>query len=254
MSIETKNHMPVFKSCLVGAAILLGGAVAANAADKGKWGYDFENGPAHWAELDQKFETCGTGQAQSPIDIPAETGSGAPRIAFNYVSGPATVINNGHTIEAKVAKGSTVEIDGRTYDLIQFHFHTPSENTVDGLHYPMETHFVHADKSGKLAVVSVMVKAGTKSLIDALPKPEKAGLMVQTESEIDPVSLIPSDRRHYAFKGSLTTPPCSENVTWVVMKRPATADVATIARMKAILGANNRPVNPLNGRLISSAH
>lgn len=252
MSIETKTHLPALKSCMFGAAILLGGAVVANAADKGNWGYNIENGPAHWAELDSKYETCGTGQTQSPIDIPSDTGLGAPKITFNYTSGPATVINNGHTIEAKVAKGSTIEIDGRTYNLLQFHFHTPSENTVDGLHYPMETHFVHADKSGKLAVVSVMVKAGTNGLIDSLPKPEKAGSSVAVESEINPVALIPSDRRHYAFKGSLTTPPCSENVTWVVMKRATTANVATIARMKAILGANNRPVNPLNGRLISS--
>ncbi len=240
---------------IASAVMLLGSAVATTAAEKGHhWGYSSENGPSHWSKMNGKFKTCGAGRQQSPIDIPTMTGGGAPQLTFDYGKGRATVVNNGHTIQVNVAKGNSIKIANRTYRLVQFHFHTPSENTVDGLHYPMETHFVHVDDKGRLAVVAVMVKVGVRGLIDELPKPRLRGSKAKTKGAIDPVSLIPSDRRHYAFKGSLTTPPCSEGVTWIVMKKPATADIATIARMKSILGANNRPVNPHNGRRISVSH
>ena len=238
-------------ACVAGAALLLGGSLGATAAEKTHhWGYAAENGPSHWSKMTSKFRTCGSGHQQSPIDLPTKTSIGAPRLTFNYETGPASVVNNGHTIQVNVAQGSSVKIGNRSFRLVQFHFHTPSENTVDGLHFPMETHFVHADDEGNLAVVAVLVKAGVKGLVDTLPKPMKAGSKANTNGVINPLSLIPSDRRHYTFKGSLTTPPCSEGVTWIVMKRPATADIATISQMKAILGANNRPVKPHNGRRI----
>ena len=211
------------------------------------WGYRSENGPAKWSALDDKFQLCGAGKQQSPIDISKSVGGNVTAVAFNYKSGPATVVNNGHTVQVNVARGNRLQIGDRVYRLVQFHFHTPSENTVNGLHYPMETHLVHADANGRLAVVALMVRAGRKGILDHLPQPSRSGEKVNAGT-VDPSELLPASKHHFVFKGSLTTPPCSEGVDWFVMKQPIEADRATIARFYSILGANNRPTNPLNGR------
>lgn len=244
---------PTRAACAVVAlgASLVAGATLAAATESAHWGYGFENGPATWAKLSDEFKTCGTGKNQSPINIEGKTGAGSIEVSFSYGAGPASVVNNGHTIQVNVAQGNSVTIDGNAYDLVQFHFHTPSENTFGGLYFPMETHLVHKDEAGNLAVVAVMIKFGASSIIDELPTPAEAGQTVKAESDVNPAALLPKNREHYAFTGSLTTPPCSEGVKWIVMRDNIFASNKTIARMHAILGGNNRPVNPLNGRLIS---
>ncbi|MEQ8825207.1 MAG: carbonic anhydrase family protein [Filomicrobium sp.] len=246
------NDLCVSRLSLFVIAGLIGGLTSA-AADAGPhWGYRVENGPATWQSLDKKFETCGKGQAQSPIDLPIKSAPGASDIVFDYRGGPANVVNNGHTIQVNVAKGNVLKIGARTYRLIQFHFHTPSENTVDGLHYPMETHLVHADDQGRLAVVALLVKSGATGVIDSVPRPAKKG-ETGTIDQINPSDLLPKEASHFAFAGSLTTPPCSEGVSWIVMRQPVEAASSTIAQFYSILGANNRPTNPLNGRTIVSS-
>lgn len=238
---------------VLGAAVLAGATLAV-ANENAHWGYSYDNGPSKWAKMSEKFRTCGAGKHQSPINIEGKTGSDSIDVAFSYKAGPATVTNNGHTIQVNVAKGNSVKIDGKPYDLVQFHFHTPSENTFNGLYFPMETHLVHKNAKGELAVVAVMIKVGSSSIIDTLPAPTKAGRTVKASEEVNPAAILPADQKHYAFTGSLTTPPCSEGVTWVVMQEPIHASNETIARMHAILGGNNRPTNPLNGRKISSSN
>lgn len=253
MTQATPFSRAAYWTFFVGAAALLGSAIAASANEKAHWGYGVQNGPAHWSAMSDKFKTCGTGKHQSPIDIPKAAGAGDAKITFDYHPGKATVVNNGHTIQVNVAKGNTLKIGKRSYRLVQFHFHTPSENTVDGLHYPMETHLVHADSKGRLAVVALMVRIGESGLIDRVPRPTEVNDM-KSAGNINPADLLPGNKNHYAFTGSLTTPPCSEGVNWFVMKQPVEATNATVAEFYSILGANNRPINPRNGRQISLAH
>ena len=221
----------------------------ATAKHKSHWGYRSSKGPAKWSTLDEKFRLCGVGRQQSPIDIAAAAEGTSSSISFDYKGGPATVINNGHTVQVNVPRGNRLRVGDRVYRLIQFHFHTPSENTIDGLHYPMETHLVHKDANGRLAVIALMVRAGRRGILDNLPQPAKTGGQADAGS-VNPSDLIPVSKEHFVFKGSLTTPPCSEGVDWFVMKQPIETDHATIAGLYAILGANNRPTNPLNGRSI----
>lgn len=239
-------------TCFAGAVLLLGSAVATEAGEKAHWGYGVENGPATWSSMGDKFKTCGNGKHQSPIDIPSTTASGGAKVTFDYKAGPANVVNNGHTVQVNVAKGNTLTVGERTYELKQFHFHTPSENMIDGLHYPMEAHLVHADSEGRLAVVALLVRIGGRSVIDEIPQPVTAGANAEAGS-VNPADLLPGEKSHYAFAGSLTTPPCSEGVKWIVMKQPVEVTNATVARFYSILGANNRPTNPLNGRSIVSS-
>ena len=221
----------------------------ATAKHKSHWGYRSNNGPAKWSTMDEKFSLCSAGRQQSPINIAAAAEGTTSSISFDYKGGPATVVNNGHTVQVNVSRGNRIRVGDRVYRLVQFHFHTPSENTIDGLHYPMETHLVHKDANGQLAVIALMVRAGRRGILDNLPQPTKTGGQADAGS-INPSDLIPVSKEHYVFKGSLTTPPCSEGVDWFVMKQPIEADYATIAGLYAILGANNRPTNPLNGRSI----
>ena len=235
-----------------GVALVLETTPAAATSDSPHWGYGVENGPANWAKLNDSYKTCGSGKEQSPVDISTATRSTASNIAFDYRPGPTRVVNNGHSIQVNVAKGNKLKIGEKTYHLLQFHFHTPSENTVGGLHYPMEAHLVHADDNGALAVISVMVRVGAEGLIDKLPRPPKAGDKADGGT-LNAAGLLPTDKSYNRFRGSLTTPPCTEGVTWIVMSRPIETSNATMAQFYAILGANNRPTHPLNGRKISLA-
>lgn len=235
------------------AAGLAGGASAEGGGAHAAWDYGTAHGPEHWADIDPSYASCRTGTRQSPIDIPEATATDDPvAFSFDYVPGPATVVNLGHTLQANVAPGNTLTFGGTQYELLQFHFHTPSENRIGGVQFPMEAHLVHRSAAGALAVVAVMIDAGAAGLIDGLPLPAHAGDQAATDTPLNPADLVPAESGFYAFDGSLTTPPCSEGVQWIVMRAPATADEATIARIAALLGPTNRPVNPLNGRTVLS--
>jgi len=243
----------VFAVCVV----FMPGAVAPAAGDEHKdgppaWDYGRDLGPEHWAEIDPTFATCGTGQRQSPIDISGEVSSDAPPVSFAYRAGPASVVNLGHTAQVNVAPGNSLEFGGETYELVQFHFHTPSENTFKGTHHPLEIHFVHRDGAGRLAVVSVVVRAGDAGPLDLLPMPGEVGGTVALDAPLNPADLLPDDTGYLTFEGSLTTPPCSEGVQWIVMRSHAVAGEVAIAHIAALIGPNNRPTHPLNGRLLQA--
>ena len=218
--------------------------------DAPHWAYSGEAGPASWGDLSPDFAVCSTGVNQSPIDLASTTPAGTVQIVFDYGSTALNVINNGHTIQANVQRGNTIEVDGVPYELAQFHFHAPSEHAVAGKHFALEMHFVHVGASGDLAVVGVLFDSGPAS--GALA-PVWAVLPHDTEAQgevasFDLARLLPANRAVYRYSGSLTTPPCSEGVKWMMLQTPASASAGQVQAFGDIIGANNRPVQPLNAR------
>jgi len=215
-----------------------------------------------WASLDTAYKTCGTGQVQSPINIQATTPLPAgPNFHYNYLPSTGKINNNGHTLIVNLAKGNQLLVNGNPYELLQFYFHTPSENQINNRAYPMELHMVHKNQQGQLVVVAVMIKAGPPNpLLDRLPLPAQKGqstnshLANRLSARLNPVLLLPYNRNAYTFSGSLTTPPCSQNVGWIVMKTPITVSPGALARFQKLLGKNNRPLQPANRRTIFSSY
>lgn len=224
---------------------------------KAHWDYDGREGPSRWASLDKDYATCGVGKLQSPIDITGAQAAPLPPIAFDYQPAPLTLVNNGHTVQANYPSGSAITVGKHTYALVQFHFHTPSEEQVEGRAYDMVWHLVHKDRDGKLAVVGVLVKEGRMNpAIDKITKnlPKKTNQEVRTKTPLNASALLPAQKAYYHFMGSLTTPPCSEGVSWYVMKQPIEASAAQIAAFRSLFGANARPVQPRNGRALQMSH
>lgn len=221
------------------------------------WSYGGAEGPEHWGDLSPDFAACKSGRMQSPIDIaPQDTGLavGAPGHEFAYQEVPLSILHNGHTVQLNYAPGSSMSIQGQSYDLLQFHFHAPSEHTVGGKAFPMEAHFVHQDSHGGLAVLGVMIEEGAANAALAgawahLPAHETAEQTV-ADVRIDASAVLPPDGRYHHYKGSLTTPPCSEGVRWFVLTEPISMSAAQIKKFEAAASPNARPVQPLNARLL----
>lgn len=234
------------------AFVLLTLTPTAFAADA-HWSYQGEHGPSHWAKLDPHFTECGIGHAQSPINInKAVKKSDLPDLTFQYNDVPLRIVNNGHTIQVNEDGGGSLTIGDHVYKLAQFHFHTPSEERVNGKPYDLVAHLVHKDEAGKLAVIAVLFKSGHRNAalanvldnmpIAASPEHTVAG------TNINAASLLPAQHGYYHFMGSLTTPPCSEGVSWYVLKTPVEASAAQLKQLRTLYNHNNRPVQPLNGR------
>jgi carbonic anhydrase len=228
--------------------------LAAAAAGEQHWSYQGATGPAGWGSLEADFKSCSLGLEQSPIDLrgPVRASVGALRVG--YRPAPLRVWNNGHTIQCNYAPGSSMTIHGRTYGLVQFHFHTPSEHTLGGEHAPLELHLVHQDENKNLAVLGVFLKEGQENAAlepiwahaPASEGPEREIPGVQ----IDAADLVPAADAYYTYLGSLTTPPCSEGVRWIVLARAITLSSAQIAKFKSIFPMNARPTQPLNQRFV----
>lgn len=244
-----------WKTLLLVAVVGSSCAIVSVAQEAHSWGYSGATGPDHWSEVSA---TCGLGKTQSPIDIVHPEKKNMPAIQFAYHASPLAVINNGHTIQVNYAPGSTIGVDGKTYELVQFHFHHLSETAIDGHHTPMELHLVHKDKDGNLAVVAVLLKEGhpnqTVSTVWSNLPPEEGKEYAPQHLEIEAVHLLPANHSYYTFPGSLTTPPCSENVTWLVLTKPMTLSKEQIEKFAAIYPDNARPVQPLNGRSVLESH
>jgi len=223
------------------------------------WSYAGETGPTHWAALEPEFGACRVGHAQSPIDIRTDLVQKAdlPAIEFAYRPSPLKIVDNGHTIQVNYAPGSFIDVDGHRYQLVQFHFHKPSEESIDGRRREMVVHLVHADADGHLAVVAVLLTAGAinpmvAALWSNLPA-HKATEVQAPGVQIDAADLLPADHAYYTFAGSLTTPPCSEGVTWFVLQRPSTLSSAEIDRFAKLYPMNARPLQPANKRLVRAS-
>jgi carbonic anhydrase len=226
---------------------------ASEASHKIHWSYNGETSPAYWGEITPKFHTCGEGLNQSPIDLKGFIDGNLSTIPFDYNSTSTEIVNNGHSIQVNVAEGSTIKVDGIIFELKQFHFHTPSENNINGKSFPLEAHFVHSSKEGELAVVALMFNEGKKNKVLEqywLKMPMKAGekseLIVKTIE-----TLLPKNRDYYRFNGSLTTPPCTEGVRWIVLKDATTLSKAQIKKFAKVMEhPNNRPIQAINARVI----
>jgi carbonic anhydrase len=236
-------------------AVPLGYVAAAQAAEK-HWTYLGHGGPSEWGALSPEFATCKLGKNQSPIDIRGAKAADLPAIKFDYKPSPLKVIDNGHTIQVNYAPGSSIEVGGIRYELVQFHFHKPSEEKIDGKSHAMVAHLVHKSPEGKLAVVAVLLdKGGANGLIDSiwknLPTAKEKEVLV-TNVTIDAANLLPGNKGYYTFQGSLTTPPCSEEVTWLVLKTPVKIGDGEIAAFGKIYPMNARPTQALNGRAVQA--
>ena len=234
----------------------LAAPLLASEAGAPKWSYEGEQGPDHWGELAPEYLMCSEGWNQSPINLVDEVHADLPELEFEYYSATIDEINNGHSIQQNIKPGSFLRIPerNRSFELKQFHFHSPSEHTIDGKSFAMEVHFVHADKDGNLAVVGVLVEEGEEhpvlSQLWAF-MPENPGETNQNPIGIEETDLLPPTREYYTYSGSLTTPPCTEGVRWIVLKTPVQASAGQIATFKSRVGpATNRPVQPVNSRLI----
>ncbi|WP_095205075.1 carbonic anhydrase [Mesorhizobium carmichaelinearum] len=227
-------------------------AEAASAADT-HWGYAGPDGPEHWADLDTKNVACSAGTQQSPIDIIGAVRADIPRMAIGWHKGGGKMMNNGHTVQISMPEGSTLTRGDRVYDLMQFHFHAPSEHHVSGKGFPMEAHFVHKNSEGNaLGVLGVFLAPGAPnasfaSLAAAFPL--RAGEEVAVD-EVDPNGLLPASLGYWTYEGSLTTPPCTENVEWMVAMEPVEVGAADVKRFTSLYPLNARPIHSPNRRFI----
>lgn len=218
------------------------------------WAYEGKEGPENWGRLNSSYAACSMGHTQSPIDIKDAKKADLPALKFDYHAAPLNIIDNGHTIQVYYAAGSTLTVGEKTYTLKQFHFHHPSEENVNGKGFRLVAHLVHADADGRLAVVAVLFELGSaNSLIETLWKnipSEKEKSQDIPAVSIQVHDLLPSDLRYFTYTGSLTTPPCSEGVTWYVLNSAATISPQQVAAFAKMYPMNARPIQPTNGREI----
>ena len=257
------THVPRAVAVALGLAIVTIGAVATHGAQAKHWAYEEhgdEIGPAKWGTLPGNA-ACATGKQQTPINLVAGVAKpqDLPNLIFGYKPSSLSMINNGHTVQMTYAAGSTLGRTGSTDSstLAQFHFHAPSEHTLDGASFPMEAHLVHVDAGGKpVAVVGVFIKAGSENagLAKAFRNlPAKSGdKSAPAGATIDAHVLLPADRTFFTYPGSLTTPPCTEGLTWYVFKTPIEMSPAQIDAFTKLehLGHTNRPIQSLGGRVV----
>jgi len=220
------------------------------------WSYEGSYGPEHWARVKPEFNTCAIGKRQSPVHIQESVTLQGPAepLQFDYRPSGGSVVNNGHTIQVDLEPGNTLSVRGSTYELLQFHFHHPSEERVNQRSFAMVAHLVHKNHEGQLAVVAVLIDPGAANgLINKVwtHMPLDSGDRVRLPAGlIDLRELLPADQRYYQFMGSLTTPPCTEGVLWNVLKSPVTVSREQLKLFSQIFPNNARPVQALNGRVV----
>lgn len=251
-----KRLSSISVASVLGLSILtLSGCAYLSKSDSNKhWGYSGKEGPENWGKLADDFSVCETGVNQSPINIDKTIEARLTPLSLKYGQAASEITNNGHTVQLNFPADSGFILDEHPYELKQVHFHSPSENTIAGKSYPLDAHFVHADSNGHLAVIGVFFEEGEEN--SAIAKawqqlPTNAGEKKALVEQIYPRAMMPSEGDYYRFSGSLTTPPCSEGVLWLVLKEPITASKEQIQAFQNAVGhANNRPVQPVNARAI----
>jgi len=215
------------------------------------WGYTGESGPEHWGDLNHNFVMCKEGKNQAPINIRKTYETNLEKLNVNYKGVSKNIVNNGHTVQVNIKNGSYLRLDGKKFDLLQFHFHTPSENNINSKSFPMEAHFVHSTKNGELAVIALMFKEGRKNYnFEKIVKNLPTDYNHKHNFHLNITKLLPKNLDYYRFNGSLTTPPCTEGVRWIVLKTPVEISKKQIKEFHHILHNNNRPIQPVNSRII----
>lgn len=227
---------------------------------KTRWSYEGASGPEHWGELDPDYAACKIGKEQSPIDIQNPSKAQLPALRFEYRSGPLKIINNGYTavrVNYAPGNGNFLFVGDQRYELTQFHFHHPSEESIHGKPYDMVAHLMHQASDGKVAAVAVFLKAGranttVQRLWEHMPK--TAGReQVIAGVEVNPAGLLPRDTSYYTYMGSQTAPPCTEGVIWFVLKTPIEISSEEISAFAALYPHDVRPLQPFNGRVVKES-
>jgi carbonic anhydrase len=221
------------------------------------WSYEGDTGPSHWGNLSPDYSLCKAGHEQSPIDIVNPVAEKLAPIDFHYLPSPLKLIDNGHTLQVNYAPGSYITVSGKKYELVQFHYHHPSEEAIHGKHADLVIHLVHKDAEGHLAVVAVLFHEGAsntaiKTVVDHLPSVKEQE--IATDATVNASGLLPETRNYYTFPGSLTTPPCSEGVTWFVLETQSTLSNAELGTLTKLYSHNARPVQALNARTVKAGN
>jgi carbonic anhydrase len=229
----------------------------AAAAAPPHWEYSGETGPAQWGRLRPQWAQCERGQRQSPIDIVATRQQALPALRFEYRPAPLRIVNDGHTVRVRFDGGSRLLIGHEPHTLQQFHFHLPGGDKLRGEEFPMAMHFLHKSASGRLVSLVLLFRLGAENpaLAALLPRMPGRGQPEQTLAavQVDPARWLPAAQGYYAYDGSLTAPPCTEGVRWLVMKQPLELSEAQLARLAALFPHNARPVQPLHGRVVAES-
>ncbi|MCZ6509068.1 MAG: carbonic anhydrase family protein [Alphaproteobacteria bacterium] len=232
------------------------GKASKSAHGGASWTYSGSNGPDSWGSVSAKFAACGDGTTQSPINLTAAhaAGNSAGNIDFAYQPTQLRIVNNGHTVQVNYSGGSTMTVEGETFDLLQFHFHAPSEHAIDGKLADMEMHMVHRNAAGELGVVGVLMNIGAENLAlgeiwQHMPR-EATPERLKNRNVVNARDFLPHNANYYRYMGSLTTPPCSEGVNWFVMADPIEVSREQVEQFAGVFGATNRPVQEVNNRLV----
>ncbi|GAC1415727.1 MAG: hypothetical protein NVSMB6_18090 [Burkholderiaceae bacterium] len=221
------------------------------------WSYGGEGGPVRWGEMNPEWAKCATGNRQSPIDIRSGIKVDLEAIGFDYKPSAFSIIDNGHTIQVNLGAGNNITVAGRTYELAQFHFHRPSEERINGRAFDMVAHLVHRDASGKLAVVAVLIDRGAaRGLVQTIWNnlPLEKNETVAPAGTIDMNTILPAQREYFTYMGSLTTPPCTEGVLWIVMKQPVSVSQEQLDIFGRLYQMNARPIQGTSDRLIKESN
>ncbi|MCB6182531.1 carbonic anhydrase family protein [Leeia sp. TBRC 13508] len=255
MSGDPAKRMDELRACLGLSGAASGGKETAKAGghEGPHWSYSGETGPEYWAKLNPEWKLCSAGKTQSPINLVGSYPKGAPSLSFGYKSGAMSIVNNGHTIQVNLKEAGGVELAGKKYSLLQFHFHTPSEEQINGRPSDMVMHMVHKSDDGKLLVIGVLLNKGKdnaalKAVFDNIPREE--GGEKSLDAKFDATKMLPTNKAFYHFEGSLTTPPCSEGVQWFVLKEQGNLSPKQFGSFSGVYPYNARPIQQVNGRKI----
>lgn len=221
------------------------------------WSYQGDGGPEQWGQMKPEFSTCSSGKRQSPIDIRDGISVQLEPVQFDYKPSNFRVIDNGHTVQVNLSPGNGIEVMGRRFELVQFHFHRPSEERINGRQFDMVAHLVHKDLEGKLAVVAVLLDRGSvQPIVQTVWNnlPLEKGEELAAKALLDLNGLLPAERGYFTYMGSLTTPPCSEGVLWMVMRNPVSISPEQIGIFTRLYPMNARPIQAASGRLIKGSN
>ena len=241
-----------YSQLVIGAFALVVCGVA-SAEDSPHWTYSGEHGPDHWAELSPDYAACGLGVNQSPIDITASVESDLEDIEVEYERGTTTIINNGHTLQINSKAGNWIRVEGQQFALQQLHVHSPSEHQLNGEVFPLEAHFVHQNEAGELAVVAILFREGeVNDVIESigLLAPRTVGESQPLNVNFSELDLYGNRESYFRYNGSLTTPPCSEGVRWIVAREPGEVAASQAANFVDLIGEDARGPQPLNARIV----
>ncbi len=224
-----------------------------DAHEEAHWSYEGATGPDRWGDLDAADKVCAIGSQQSPIDIDSSIPAELPPLKFAWARQADAIVNNGHTIQLNFDDGGVLKVGADAYRLVQFHFHHPAEHLIDDKAFAMEIHFVHSNSKGGLGVIGVLVKPGKSNaafakIVASMPTVE--GPPVKASPGVNPAGLLPKERGYYFYSGSLTTPPCSETVEWMLLKQPIEVAAADIAAFAKLYPMNARPVQKIDRRFV----